>query len=97
MTETKMSFFYAADAPTIEDDGIMSMPHINREVYTELDITPVFQGQRVTVPFKSEGPDGFSLVHSWFGPGFKLPRHSHSADCLYYVVSGEITMGTAAS
>ena len=34
-----------------------------------------------------------SLVWSWFGPDFALPRHSHSADCLYYITKGEIHMG----
>jgi hypothetical protein len=90
---TKMSFYFASDAPQIEHDGIMSMPDLNPEIFTELDVMPYFDGQRVTVLYKGEGPDGFSLVHSWFGPGFKLPRHSHSADCLYYVISGEIQMG----
>jgi hypothetical protein len=89
----KMSFYRGADAPLIEDDGMMSMPHLNPEIFTELNVMPVFDGQRVSVLYKGEGPDGFSLVHSWFGPGFRLPRHSHSADCLYYMIAGEIVMG----
>jgi quercetin dioxygenase-like cupin family protein len=36
---------------------------------------------------------GFSLVHCWFKPEYPLPRHSHDADCLYYVISGELRMG----
>jgi hypothetical protein len=36
---------------------------------------------------------GPSLVWSWFGPDYILPRHSHSADCLYYVTRGELRMG----
>jgi hypothetical protein len=90
----RMEFFYAADAPQIEEDGMMSLPDLNPAIFTELDdVAKVFTGQRVTVLYKGDGPDGFSLVHAWFGPGFKLPRHSHSSDCLYYVISGEITMG----
>ncbi|EFC79549.1 cupin domain-containing protein [Parafrankia sp. EUN1f] len=91
---SRMSFFTSAGAPTLDDDGMMSPPRIDREVYTNLDISPIADGQHVTVPFKGEGPNGFSLVHSWFGAGFRLPRHSHSADCLYYVLSGEIIMGS---
>ena len=34
-----------------------------------------------------------SLVHAWFGPGYRLPRHTHSADCLYYVISGSAVLG----
>ena len=93
----RMTFYRAADAPTIEQDGIMSMPEISPAVHAGLDLSPIMDGQRVTVLFKGEGPDGFSLVHSWFCAGFRLPRHSHSADCLYYVLSGEIAMGTRVS
>ena len=92
--DRKMVFFSSADAPTIEEDGMMSPPKIDKAVYTQLDISPVADGQHVTVLFKGEGPNGFSLVYSWFGAGFRLPRHSHSADCLYYVLSGEIRMGS---
>jgi hypothetical protein len=35
-----------------------------------------------------------SLVWSWFGPGFALPRHSHSSDCLYFVHRGEVHLGS---
>jgi hypothetical protein len=34
-----------------------------------------------------------SLVWSWFAPHYPLPRHSHSADCLYYVTKGELHLG----
>ncbi len=37
---------------------------------------------------------GFSLVYNWFKPHFPLPRHSHSEDCLYYIVSGSLRLGT---
>lgn len=46
----------------------------------------------VKVLFSSEAL-GLSLTYSWFKPGFPLPRHSHSADCLYYVISGEMHFG----
>jgi hypothetical protein len=39
---------------------------------------------------------GFSLVYNWFKPHFPLPRHSHSEDCLYYIVSGSLRLGTEA-
>lgn len=91
----KMQFFQSDGAPSIDDDGMMSPPKIDKAVYTSgLDMRPIADGQRVTVLFKGDGPGGFSLVHAWFGAGFKLPRHSHSADCLYYVLSGEIHMGS---
>lgn len=36
---------------------------------------------------------GFNLTHLWMKPFYKLPNHSHSVDCAYYVVSGEACMG----
>jgi quercetin dioxygenase-like cupin family protein len=86
-------FYRSEEARPLDDDGMMSPPDIPEEVYTTLDLAPIAAGQRVTVLFKGDGPNGFSLIHSWFGPGFRLPRHSHSADCLYSVLSGEVTMG----
>ena len=36
---------------------------------------------------------GISLVHNWYKANYPLPRHSHNADCLYYIISGEARMG----
>jgi quercetin dioxygenase-like cupin family protein len=91
-----MTFFSAEDAPLLEDDGMMIMTpvEIDPAVRGTYDGRQMAAGQRVTVLYKGEGPDGFSLVHVRFGPGFRLPRHSHSSDCLYYVVAGEAHMGS---
>jgi hypothetical protein len=86
-------FYTAADAPLLDDDGIMTPPEIDEAVTSTLDLAPLADGSKVTVLFKGDGEDGMSLVHAWFGPGYRLPRHSHSADCLYYVVAGEAVMG----
>lgn len=43
--------------------------------------------------FRDRDPQGFSLVRAWAKSGFTLPRHSHSADCLYYVLAGEMHLG----
>ena len=37
---------------------------------------------------------GFSIANVWFKHGYPLPLHSHSADCLYYVVAGSARLGT---
>jgi quercetin dioxygenase-like cupin family protein len=91
-----ITFFRADDAPSLEDDGIMTMApgQIDPVVSAAFDGRQMAAGQRVRVLFKDEDPDGFSLVHAWFGPGFRLPRHSHSSDCLYYVLAGEAHMGS---
>jgi len=44
--------------------------------------------------FKEPGEGGMSLVYAWFKSGFVLPKHSHDADCLYYVIAGSLKMGT---
>jgi mannose-6-phosphate isomerase-like protein (cupin superfamily) len=48
-------------------------------------------GSDVKVLVRDAG--GFSLVHVWFKANYPLPRHSHSADCMYYVISGSAVMG----
>jgi quercetin dioxygenase-like cupin family protein len=91
-----MTFFRADDAPTLEEDGMMTMGQmeIDPAVFDAVDLGLLGVGQCVRVLFKGEGPDGFSLVHARFEPGYRLPRHSHSSDCLYYVVAGEAHMGS---
>ena len=39
---------------------------------------------------------GFSLVYVWFKANFPLARHSHNADCLYYIIAGGLKLGTEA-
>lgn len=36
---------------------------------------------------------GISIAYTWFKPNFILPKHSHNADCAYYVISGEAHLG----
>lgn len=50
-------------------------------------------GAFVKVLFSDEAV-GISVAYSWFKPGFILPKHSHNADCAYYVISGEAHLGT---
>jgi mannose-6-phosphate isomerase-like protein (cupin superfamily) len=48
-------------------------------------------GQHVTLAYARPG---ISLTRVWFKSGYPLPLHSHSADCLYFIVAGSLTMGT---
>jgi hypothetical protein len=36
---------------------------------------------------------GISVAYTWFKPNFALPKHSHNADCAYYIISGEAHLG----
>ena len=94
----KMVIFTAAEAPTLEETGMMDAMTFTEE---GADDTPTSDeqmermqaGAHLTVPFRQQGSDGFSLVTIEFAPGYLLPRHSHSSDCLYYIVEGGIVMG----
>lgn len=47
-----------------------------------------------TCLFALPGENGLSLCHAWFKSGFVLPKHSHSADCVYYILGGSLQLGT---
>lgn len=49
--------------------------------------------EKVRCLFREPGENGLSLCYAWFKSGFVLPRHSHNADCLYYIVGGELKLG----
>jgi len=89
-TSRGLMFFVASAAASLEEDGMMTPAVLSQDVLDAIDFAPFATGSRVKVLFKS---DGMSLIHAWFGPGYRLPRHSHSADCLYYVVAGAAIMG----
>jgi hypothetical protein len=59
------------------------------------DITHITEGEEVRCLYRQSETNGPSLVYAWFKSGHILPRHSHDADCLYYVLAGEMRMGNA--
>ncbi len=85
-------FFDRDEARPLHETGMMSMPTTEGEVDEQLMAWALSGGHVVNVLYQ-DGDDGMSLVWSWFGPGYTLPRHSHSADCLYFVVSGQARLG----
>jgi hypothetical protein len=85
--------FRLAEAPLLHETGMMSMPAMNPGAPEEFMEWVSGGGQIVKVLFGDPEGGGTSLVWSRFGPGYVLPRHSHSADCLYYVTRGELRMG----
>lgn len=94
----RMRVFYGADAEEIPDD-MMPMEGIDDTVMnalTRLAESGVTEGvgERNRVLFRESGEQGMSLVHVWFKSGYVLPFHSHSTDCLYYVIAGELRMGS---
>jgi mannose-6-phosphate isomerase-like protein (cupin superfamily) len=98
MTTTRhkrgISIFRAADAPDLVATDFMSAPTMSpdaREGLTRFSTSGGVEGGVVKVLARDAG--GFSLVHVWFKANYPLPRHSHDADCMYYVISGSAVMG----
>jgi hypothetical protein len=90
----QMQIFRSASAPTLMQAGAMQvhpftatqragMDKLIEAGYLEGDETKLL----INIP-------GFSLVHVWFKKDYPLLRHSHDADCLYYVVAGSLRLGT---
>jgi len=48
-------------------------------------------GQKVRMAYSRPG---MSLTHVWFKSGYPLPLHSHTGDCLYYLLAGSVRVGT---
>lgn len=95
-----LKIFRAAGAAQLDDTGMMTRvsdglsPELGDKL-TELRTEVIADdGARLTVLFRGDGPDGFSLVHVWFKPDYALPRHTHDVDCLYYVISGSAHLGS---
>lgn len=56
--------------------------------------SPRGAGDKTSVMFSLPGDPGLSLCHAWFKSGYVLPRHSHNADCVYYILGGSIQLGS---
>ena len=94
----RIDFFYDKDGCEVDeqtmpregfDDKILSALGRMTEAGVEEGL-----GDRTRIIFKESGDNGMSLVHCWFKSGFVLPFHSHSTDCLYYILGGELRMGS---
>lgn len=90
----RFAVYRAADAPSFSEVDVMDLEGETPELMSNLGglIEAGFDdGQTVKLLFSAPG---FSLTYAWFKSGFPLPRHSHNADCLYYIVAGSLTLGT---
>jgi hypothetical protein len=93
-----IKLFRHGDAVDLAESGAMSPPQLDPEDMKALAAdgprpATAALGIHDTLVFQGEGDTGGSLVRAWLAPHFVLPRHSHSGDCLYYIVEGSITMG----
>jgi quercetin dioxygenase-like cupin family protein len=89
-----LSFFSASSAPTLRESEMMEAQGFAPAGLVSTEDREILRtGETLKVLFRHAGDEGFSLVHVSFGPNYLLPRHSHSADCLYYVVTGDVRLG----
>jgi quercetin dioxygenase-like cupin family protein len=90
----RLSFFGPRGAPSLKETGMMaSRGFAPPGMVSDEDRELLRRGEDVHVLFRQAGDSGLSLVHVRFAPGYLLPRHSHSADCVYYVLHGEVHLG----
>lgn len=88
------AIFRRADAPSLEESGIMStagMAEVDMGGIGETIEAGVERGYVNKVLYATPK---FSLVYLWYKSGFPLPRHSHNVDCLYVVIGGSLRIGT---
>lgn len=89
-----LSIFRAAEAPSLMESGIGTHPEApSPEIVERLHASGAVNGVIGKVPFRHDGPEGFSLVEVYFKPNYHSTRHTHNADCLYYIKSGEVMLG----
>jgi quercetin dioxygenase-like cupin family protein len=80
-------------AALLHETSVMSMPVMDPLAPEQMLEWATSGGYVVKVLFGDPDAGGMSLVWSWFAPHYVLPRHSHSADCMYYVTKGELHLG----
>ena len=94
MSREKLVIFKGAGAPTLQEAAMSTgRSHVDDEPIDEFFSHAIMTSFSSSVPYRQDTRDGMSLVHLDFPPGAMLPRHSHSADCLYYIISGGIVLG----
>jgi quercetin dioxygenase-like cupin family protein len=97
-TRKRMRIFRASEATDIQDHmpilGVDDNVQAGLRKLAEATGAYPTAGTKTVVLFCEPGDQGLSLVYVWFKSGYILPRHSHNVDCLYYVLGGELHMGT---
>ena len=91
---SRFAIYRGADAKAFSEIDVMDYEGVTPELgatLAKLGEAGVGEGQTVKLLFSAPG---FSLTYAWFKSGFPLPRHSHNADCLYYIVAGSLALGT---
>ena len=92
-----ISIFRAEEAIPLVETDFMAMPRMTDEALAaggpEIFMSSA-PGTDVRIAIRQTPEEGgFSILHVWFKADYPVPRHSHNADCLYYIVSGSAVLG----
>jgi len=85
--------FRASDAVDYTQEGPMTgtpMSDVEATGFQKLMEGGFLEGSHLKLLYSRPG---MSLTYVWFKSGYPLPLHSHSADCLYFIVSGSLKIG----
>ena len=91
---TRFAIFRGEAALDFDESGMMTPAEptpIEMAGAVEVIEAGYSEGNRLKLLFAMPG---ISLTHVWFKSGFPLPRHSHDADCLYYIIAGSLRLGS---
>jgi quercetin dioxygenase-like cupin family protein len=93
-----VTIFRAEHATPLLETDFMGMPQMTDEAL-EAGGPEIFMssapGTDVRIAIRQTPEEGgFSILHVWFKADYPVPRHTHNADCLYYIVSGSVVMGS---
>lgn len=91
---SKFQIYRFADSPTLVEANCMEiLPFTETQIegFKAMHMAGPERGDETIVLFSIPG---FSLTYAWFKKDYPLPLHSHSSDCLYYIVSGSLKLGT---
>jgi hypothetical protein len=88
------TIFRARDAIDYADAKCMEAQPVSAEEQAwsgKLVEAGILEGSSVKLLFSRPG---LSLSYAWFKSGFPLPRHSHNAECTYFIIAGSLRIGT---
>lgn len=90
----RFQIYRAADATAYSETSVMEvagMSEILADAFVRAAEAGDGDGNEVKLLFAMPG---MSLTYAWFKSGFPLPLHTHNADCLYYIIAGNLKLGT---
>ena len=91
----RFEIFRGAAARDYNDHDVMRMDDLTPAIAEGLAHYMVgpddTHGQVVELVYATPG---MSLSKVWFKSGYPLPLHSHTADCLYYILAGSLKVGS---